>query len=251
MSSSPSTERTSSPSATTSRYSERYKALLTESPPRESLPKPAEKPNKTNETKIFNGEKYSAYEIKNEDRGEWRQSTTSVTKEVEQVEVKEPTNSIPSPQVVTEKKRSVPGYMQSTSSFSNKLLPSKEKRNVLGPRSRGGINKRVGTSKVPRYQSTTSINAIEDIQSEMSSDDKYVSMAARIKLFEKGLGNGSNKRVPVTPRQSSSTSTISSQGTPVPVKRNLAPETKPSSATPSYLRKTVASETKSTKRKRL
>lgn len=31
----------------------------------------------------------------------------------------------------------------------------------------------------------------------MGSDDRYVSMAARIKLFEKGLGNGSNKRVPV------------------------------------------------------
>lgn len=50
---------------------------------------------------------------------------------------------------------------------------------------------------MPRYQSTTSINAIEDIRSEMGSDDRYVSMAARIKLFEKGLGNGSNKRVPV------------------------------------------------------
>ncbi|KAI9275136.1 hypothetical protein EDC94DRAFT_592207 [Helicostylum pulchrum] len=144
--------------------------------------------------------------------------------------------------------------MQSTSSFSNKLHSSKEKRNVLGLRTRGGINKRVGTSKVPRYQSTTSINAIEDIRSEMSTDDKYVSMAARIKLFEKGLGNGSNKRVPVTPHQSSSTSTTSSQGTPVPVNRSVTPALKPSpvtnnASTPSYLRKTVASETKTTKRK--
>lgn len=28
----------------------------------------------------------------------------------------------------------------------------------------------------------------------MGSEDTYITMAARIKLFEKGLGNGSNKR---------------------------------------------------------
>jgi hypothetical protein len=48
-------------------------------------------------------------------------------------------------------------------------------------------------SKIPKYKSTTSINAIEEIKNEMSPDDVYVPMAARIKLFEKGLGNGSNK----------------------------------------------------------
>lgn len=57
--------------------------------------------------------------------------------------------------------------------------------------------KRVSTSKIPRYRSTTSINAVEDIQSEMAPDDVYVPMAARIKLFEKGLGNGSNKPAPI------------------------------------------------------
>lgn len=53
--------------------------------------------------------------------------------------------------------------------------------------------KRVGTSKIPKYKSTTTINAIEDIKNEMLPEDTYVSMAERIKLFEKGLGNGSNK----------------------------------------------------------
>lgn len=48
-------------------------------------------------------------------------------------------------------------------------------------------------SKIPKYKSTTSINAIEEIKNEMSPDDVYVPMAARIKMFEKGLGNGSNK----------------------------------------------------------
>lgn len=142
MSSSPSTEKTISPSTTTSRYSERYKALLKDSPPRESSPKAAEKQTKPNEAKVYNGDKYLAYEIKNEDRGEWRQSTTSVAKEVEQVQVKKPTHIARSPPqvAVTEKKRSVPGYMQATSSFSSKLRLTKEKRNALGPRSRGGIN---------------------------------------------------------------------------------------------------------------
>lgn len=53
----------------------------------------------------------------------------------------------------------------------------------------------MGTTKVPRYHATTTINAIEDIKSEMQADDVYIPMAARIKLFEKGLGNGSNRPV--------------------------------------------------------
>lgn len=54
----------------------------------------------------------------------------------------------------------------------------------------------MGTSRVPRYKATTNINAIDDIRSEMTTDDTYIPMAARIKLFEKNLGNGSNKAVP-------------------------------------------------------
>lgn len=49
---------------------------------------------------------------------------------------------------------------------------------------------------MPRYQSTTSINAIHDIQNEMTPEDVYVPMAARIKMFERGLGNASNKVTP-------------------------------------------------------
>lgn len=38
---------------------------------------------------------------------------------------------------------------------------------------------------------------MDDIRSEMAPDDVYVPMAARIKLFEKGLGNASNKPAPI------------------------------------------------------
>ncbi|KAG1049432.1 hypothetical protein G6F43_008239 [Rhizopus delemar] len=95
----------------------------------------------------------------------------------------------------------VPHYMQGTRAFENRLSSKKEeqkRKNVLKPCPGGGITKRVGTSKIPKYKSTTTINAIEDIKNEMLPEDTYVSMAERIKLFEKGLGNGSNK--PPVPR---------------------------------------------------
>ncbi|GAN01363.1 hypothetical protein MAM1_0006d00796 [Mucor ambiguus] len=113
--------------------------------------------------------------------------------------------------------RDVPHYMQATSSFYEKINAKKEPRqtdNLLRPRTKGGISKRVSTSKIPRYRSTTSINAVDDIRSEMAPDDVYVPMAARIKLFEKGLGNASNKPAPITPKYHRSNSVNSSSPTP-------------------------------------
>ncbi|KAK4516938.1 uncharacterized protein ATC70_000266 [Mucor velutinosus] len=113
--------------------------------------------------------------------------------------------------------RDVPHYMQATSSFYEKINAKKEERqadNLLRPRTKGGISKRVSTSKIPRYRSTTSINAVDDIRSEMAPDDVYVPMAARIKLFEKGLGNASNKPAPITPKYHRSNSVNSSSPTP-------------------------------------
>ncbi|CAO3635459.1 unnamed protein product [Mucor fragilis] len=113
--------------------------------------------------------------------------------------------------------RDVPHYMQATSSFYEKINAKKEERqadNLLRPRFKGGISKRVSTSKIPRYRSTTSINAVDDIRSEMAPDDVYVPMAARIKLFEKGLGNASNKPAPITPKYHRSSSVNSNSPTP-------------------------------------
>ena len=63
---------------------------------------------------------------------------------------------------------------------------------------------------MPRFKATTTINAIKDIQNEMQPDDTYVSMAARIKLFEKGLGNASNASPPPTVSNLISTKKLSS-----------------------------------------
>ncbi|KAI9331398.1 hypothetical protein BD770DRAFT_403543 [Pilaira anomala] len=274
MSVSPSREN-ASPLRASNRYAERYKSYLIDSPPREGTKKSTDKLNSplnttNNETKIFESERYSAYELKNEDRGEWRQSTSNTSREVDETEIPKPSAS-PKPE---KQQKSLPRYMQSTSSYVGKVHSAKDQRNALGPRSRGGITKRVGVSKIPKYKATTNINAIEDIKSEMGSEDTYVTMAARIKLFEKGLGNGSNKRGHVVPHQSPSSSTTTSSqsnkshnsGTRQDVtthdNRNKTSKTaitttnptksssritKPS--TPNYLRKTVSSETKSHQKK--
>jgi SNF2 family DNA or RNA helicase len=167
------------------RYSERYKALLTESPPREqnsSVLKTPERntptttsttttsnlknsplqPNRTSEHKIFEGEKYTSFEIKNEDRGEWRETMlkeTIVDEEV--VEISRPKSPVSPPQprrpsaaqkVVIKKERaqstisrgSVPHYMQATSAFEQRVHSTMEQHrnnhsNLLRPRTKGGI----------------------------------------------------------------------------------------------------------------
>ncbi|EPB88500.1 hypothetical protein HMPREF1544_04735 [Mucor circinelloides 1006PhL] len=282
MSSSPlrtSSEQTcvkESPSRFQNRLNERYNAAL-ESPPREQVSTSLSftarsSPLKTtqgSQHKIFDGEKYTSFEVPNRDRGEWRElnimgeinvkkelvvekefggikneadSKASVSTGRQESPSPKPSHEIkpivkaPPPQSSspsslptapvqeqpqgyrhTSRSRDVPHYMQATSSFYEKINARKEERqtdNLLRPRTKGGISKRVSTSKIPRYRSTTSINAVDDIQSEMAPDDVYVPMAARIKLFEKGLGNASNKPAPVTPKYHRSNSVNSSSPTP-------------------------------------
>ncbi|CAO0798909.1 unnamed protein product [Mucor circinelloides] len=243
MSSSPlrtSSEQTcvkESPSRFQNRLNERYNAAL-ESPPREQVSTSLSftarsSPLKTtqgSQHKIFDGEKYTSFEVPNRDRGRQESPSPKPSHEIKPI-VKAPPPQSSSPSSLptapvqeqpqgyrhTSRSRDVPHYMQATSSFYEKINARKEERqtdNLLRPRTKGGISKRVSTSKIPRYRSTTSINAVDDIQSEMAPDDVYVPMAARIKLFEKGLGNASNKPAPVTPKYHRSNSVNSSSPTP-------------------------------------
>ncbi|KAF7730174.1 hypothetical protein EC973_002782 [Apophysomyces ossiformis] len=82
----------------------------------------------------------------------------------------------------------LPHYMLSTLSYKSRLREQQQQQH--GPTRTGGIKKRVGTSKVPRFQVTTRTNAVEEIRREMTPDDVFISIAARTKLFEQGLGNG-------------------------------------------------------------
>ncbi|OBZ91541.1 hypothetical protein A0J61_00402 [Choanephora cucurbitarum] len=146
----------------------------------------------------------------------------------------------------THKRSNLPRYMLSTKAFEKKV--AKEEKHTLKPRP-GGITKRVTTTRLPRYQSTTTINAIEEIKNQMKPGDTYIPMAARIKLYEKGLGNASNKDVSVAPNkynpnissQSSSSSRSSSRG-PTPTISHRLPHDP--SAPPSYARQTSSSTIK-------
>lgn len=93
----------SSPTRYHNRYSERYKSLLTESPPRDfqalrtpekAAPRMRNSPLQSNrEHRIFEGEKYTTLKVKNEDRGEWRENAMfneENVDEVEQVKVTKP-----------------------------------------------------------------------------------------------------------------------------------------------------------------
>ncbi|CEP08183.1 hypothetical protein [Parasitella parasitica] len=274
-----------SPSRFQNRFAERYKSAL-ESPPREissssfTAKGSPLRSNQGSQPKILDNEKYTSFEISNGDRGEWREiarkEDISVKEEVDLVKVSaspvrrrspppkpslEMHSSATPPreqeQYQVNKPHRVPHYMQNTKSFQKRVTAKKEERqtdNVLRPRSKGGITKRVSTSKVPRYQSTTSINAVDDIRSEMAPDEVYVPLAARIKLFEKGLGNGSNKPAPVVPKYTQSNSKNSHSPTP-----SISNSSRPGSAnahrcaptqsektdsTPSYLRQTSSSSIK-------
>ncbi|KAI7895214.1 uncharacterized protein EV154DRAFT_496287 [Mucor mucedo] len=269
------------------RYAERYKSFLVDSPPRNEtavtsvLRNSPLQPNRTGEHKIYEGEKYSSYEIKNEDNGEWRQLSATAEDDVKKVEVNSPRRHLQEPKTssttsnqykeksqprekpkeqVEEKPREsypkvkqeehtevrrvrkVPHYMMATTSFQKKTNPSSRDEINLGIRTKGGITKRVGTSKVPRYKSTTSINAIDDIKSEMTSEDTYVPMAARIKLFEKNLGNGANRPIPnqsistAHSRQLKRSPSVSSRASP----SSQSSQTRTSA--PNYTRKTISTE---------
>ncbi|CAO3619871.1 unnamed protein product [Mucor hiemalis] len=278
----------SSPTRYHNRYSERYKSLLTESPPRDfqalrtpekAAPRMRNSPLQSNrEHRIFEEQvkvtkPQSPYQTETvsstttnvlervvsaktpspshqkrstpvkEDSLEHPRQEKRPRQQEQQQQHQQQQQQQPEQPSSTEHRRGRPHYMQATSSYESRVHSNKERRSLpnLGPRSKGGITKRVGTTKVPRYHATTTINAIEDIQSEMQPDDVYIPMAARIKLFEKGLGNGSNRPV----RQSSSTPT-NSQPKPQP-SRSTSTRISPTpmdTSLPSYARRTVASETK-------
>ncbi|ORE05112.1 hypothetical protein BCV72DRAFT_250816 [Rhizopus microsporus var. microsporus] len=264
------TTENGSPLRYKSRYSERFKSLVTDSPPRD----PIRTPERT--TAISYGsplrktsEKYSSIEIKNEDRGQWREAVVKQEEEVKEVAIKESIQQRNKDQTEEkiEKKRkdshsnnTLPHYMQGTYAYENRFNSRKEERkqkDILKPRP-GGITKRVGMSKIPKYKSTTSINAIEEIKNEMSPDDVYVPMAARIKMFEKGLGNGSNK-APVTTTSTknsrsnesppkttpsnhttSTTTTTATTNTPTVVARSKSTQSSTNTSVPNYARETIA-----------
>ncbi|KAI7899774.1 uncharacterized protein BX663DRAFT_520386 [Cokeromyces recurvatus] len=222
-----------SPSRYRSRFSDRFQSISSLSPSHENTTTITNQQSfispvhPTDNKKLIDNEKYSAFEIKNEDRGQWRESEIDTNDKNNQMMEEDDPTPVPTPvqqqqqqQQETVKKeqitqtvsdvntrhRHVPHYMQATRSFYGKVSNKKES-SLLGPRSKSGITKKVGASKIPRYRSTTQINAIEDIKNEMTLEDVYIPMAARIKLFEKGLGNNGSSNT--LQRQKSSSSTAS------------------------------------------
>ncbi|ORX44031.1 hypothetical protein DM01DRAFT_1411471 [Hesseltinella vesiculosa] len=84
----------------------------------------------------------------------------------------------------------LPHYMQTTESYVNRVQSTLEDKPSQRPRSRAGSVTR--RAPVPHIRSTTKINASDEIRNEMAPEDDYVPLAARVKLFEKELGNRSN-----------------------------------------------------------
>ncbi|KAI8049813.1 uncharacterized protein B0P05DRAFT_563506 [Gilbertella persicaria] len=268
MSSSPSIEqKIASPTRYHNRNNERFKAIMAESPPREVTKSSPLQPSRLSEYKVYETEKYATYEIHNEDRGAWReidspkrdsivspvhktQETTKVKDKVEPTRISQPSTPAPSsPQPSTQKevteKRRIPHYMLPTRASGEKT--TKETK-TLGRRSNGGITKRVTTSKIPRYRSTTSINAIEEIQNEMKPGDAYVPMAARIQLYEKGLGNASNKHMPMPNKYNQPSPPPSRSGSRLSTPTS-SQKSQDRSEPPSYLRPTSSSAIKKRKPK--
>ncbi|KAG1150700.1 hypothetical protein G6F37_009771 [Rhizopus arrhizus] len=258
-----------SPSRSNSRYSDRIKRLVTDSPLRD----PVKTPERTTTTypsplrrNNANSDKYSAFEIKNEDRGEWRESSLTEEAETKQVEIKEqitneekPSEKIPERQQTTEKRNTqkksgpdrVPHYMQGTRAFESRLNSKKDgqkHKDILKPRSGGGITKQVGTPKVSKHKSTAAINVIKEIKNEMTTKNAYIPMAAQIKLFEKDLGNASNKSSPLRPtatRSSAKVKSSSSESKAIPINRSSGSRQTQDSSIPSYARKTIATLSRS------
>ncbi|ORZ02720.1 hypothetical protein BCR43DRAFT_559587 [Syncephalastrum racemosum] len=86
----------------------------------------------------------------------------------------------------TEHHRSLPSYMRSTESYKGRVRDPVERvrsGRITKPSSRSSH----GSS---RFRSSTRINAMDEIKNELDENDSYVPLAARIKMFERGLGNG-------------------------------------------------------------
>ncbi|KAI9256231.1 hypothetical protein BY458DRAFT_441810 [Sporodiniella umbellata] len=242
-----------------SRYSKRFKSLVTDTPPRDTtlqtsvLRTPERIPDRisTNYPSPLRRnvipDRYKTVEIENEDRGQWRESSTKQETETTKIQVEEKIvteteinyTQASSSEEKLEKKKSksgrIPHYMQGTRSFESRLNSKRDdqrQRHLLSPRLGGGITKRVGTSRIPKYKSTTSINAMDDIKNEMGSDDGYVSTASRIKLYEKGM-KGNTKQ-----QTGSHSSEPSSQELGRKPSTSISRPRTSSSSTPSYARST-------------
>ncbi|KAG0179741.1 hypothetical protein DFQ28_008517 [Apophysomyces sp. BC1034] len=142
----------------------------------------------------------------------------------------------------------LPHYMLSTLSYQSRL-----KQQQHGPTRTGGIKKRVGTSKVPRFHVTTRTNAVEEIRREMTPEDVFISIAARTKQFERGLGNGVVAAPKVIDKREPTT--LASARSPVPKSsqtyHSQRPDRQRNEHTPSsYQKQTEHQGTSGTKLKR-
>ncbi|KAI8342835.1 hypothetical protein BC941DRAFT_499192 [Chlamydoabsidia padenii] len=92
--------------------------------------------------------------------------------------------------LASQEKHSLPHYMRATESYQSRIQAQVDHQHhaKLHKTTSGGVVKRARSPQV--FRSSTKINAIDDIKNEMTPEDVYIPLAARVKLFEKGLGNG-------------------------------------------------------------
>ncbi|ORZ07899.1 hypothetical protein BCR42DRAFT_425690 [Absidia repens] len=87
----------------------------------------------------------------------------------------------------------LPHYMRTTESYQSRLQAQSDNHHAKLHKTRlGGVTKRIHSPRIQPFRSTTKINALDDIKNEMAPEEVYVSLAERVKQFEKGLGNGGN-----------------------------------------------------------
>ncbi|KAI8142650.1 hypothetical protein BJV82DRAFT_613701 [Fennellomyces sp. T-0311] len=114
-------------------------------------------------------------------------------------------------EVVREEKRSarpretvkadLPSYMRGTVSYEGRM-----QRHDRPPVPKPSTAMRTRQPKKDHhFKSSTRINAMDDIHSEMKEEDVYIPLAARIKLFEQSLRGGA--QAPTNPQRSSSSLT--------------------------------------------
>ncbi|CAO3599602.1 unnamed protein product [Absidia cylindrospora] len=87
----------------------------------------------------------------------------------------------------------LPHYMRTTESYQSRLQAQSDNHHAKLHKTRlGGVTKRTHSPRIQPFRATTKINALDDIKNEMAPEEVYVSLAERVKQFEKGLGNGGN-----------------------------------------------------------
>lgn len=177
---------TESPSRYQNRYNDRFFNSLTSSPPREpTLKNSPLQPSRLSEHTVFEGEKYSTYEIANSDQGNWRE--TSVKDEVEQVEIRQsPVRSSPSranitsssPHRSSQSPLTITQATRSSSAQKKTLLKASrpvEKPAVQTKESSHLQQQQPRRSKIPRYmEATTSFHDKMQAKREPSRKDNLL-----------------------------------------------------------------------------